>query len=65
MIRKGRGQVKQARPVLPKHGNGARSRPIRTSNGVKRQTPGFYRIVKAGDEPGSEFVFVRRSAGAN
>ena len=23
------------------------------------QTPGFYRIVKAGDEPGSEFVFVR------
>ncbi|MBL8894658.1 MAG: caspase family protein [Rhizobiales bacterium] len=24
------------------------------------QTPGFYRIVKAGDEPGSEFVFVRR-----
>jgi len=24
------------------------------------QTPGFYRIVKAGDEPGSEFVFVRK-----
>jgi len=24
------------------------------------QTPGFYRIIKAGDEPGSEFVFVRR-----
>ena len=23
------------------------------------QTPGFHRIIKAGDEPGSEFVFVR------
>lgn len=26
------------------------------------QTPGFYRIIKAGDEPGSEFVFVRQKS---